>query len=412
MGNQPEQGLAGAGGRIASMDQFRGYCVLGMYLVNFLSGFAVIHPILKHNNTYFSYADSIMPAFLFAAGFSYRLTLLRRSVRDGRPAAYRHAIVRSLALILVSLALSGIPAAAASWNQMSWATGWDFVAKLFKAELWNVLAIIGAVQLLALPVAAASAGARFLTIVIFLATHTALSYAFNYEFVYGRPNWLDAYWGAAGTRAWDGGFFGLLMWSVPLLAGTLAYDILTGNGPGGRHVRRLVAAGAALMTCGYVLSCLAMLYEVAPGTPAPARPTSPVVPSFERLGGSPLTSLLADPPFVAPPPPEIRPLSYWTMDKRIVTPSFILFATGFAFALYGGFVLACDLRSWRSDTLRMLGQNALAAYLLHYPVKQSVHALMPEDCPWWWCLLGLALFLAIMMLFVRYLDRHKLYLRL
>jgi drug/metabolite transporter (DMT)-like permease len=100
------------------------------------------------------------------------------------------------------------------------------------------------------------------------------------------------------------------------------------------------------------------------------------------------------------------------MDKRLVTPSFILFATGFAFALYGGFVLACDLGGRRSDTFRMLGQNPLVAYLLHYPVERSIHALMPDDCPWWWCLLGLALFLAIMMLFVRYLDRRKLYLRL
>jgi predicted acyltransferase len=412
MGKQAERGLTEVVGRIASMDQFRGYCVLGMYVVNFLGGFAVIHSILKHNNTYFSYADSIMPAFLFAAGFSYRLTLLRRTTRDGRPAAYRHAILRSLALILLSLTLSGLPAAAQSWDQMSLHTAWEFVAMLLKAELWNVLAIIGAVQLLVLPVAAASARARVMTIAAFLAGHAALSYSFNYEFVYGRPNWMDAYWGAAKTRAWDGGFFGLLMWSVPLLGGTLAYDILNGTETGGRQVRRLIVVGAALMACGWGLSCLAKLYEAAPGQPTPTATSSPVLPPFERFGMRPLTAFVADPPFVAPPPPEVRPLSYWTMDKRIVTPSFILCATGFAFALYGGFVFACDLRGWRSETFRMLGQNALVAYLLHYPVKQSVHALMPDNSPLWWCLLGLALFLAIMMLFVRYLDRHKLYLRL
>ena len=73
--------------RIASLDQFRGYTVLGMFLVNFVGGFAAIHPILKHNHTYVSYADTIMPHFFFAAGFAYRLTFLRRSRNEGVAAA-------------------------------------------------------------------------------------------------------------------------------------------------------------------------------------------------------------------------------------------------------------------------------------------------------------------------------------
>ncbi len=222
MGDQGERGLAEAGGRIASMDQFRGYCVAGMWFVNFLSGFTVIHSILKHNNTYFSFADSIMPAFLFAAGFSYRLTLLRRTTRNGRSAAYRHAIFRSLALILLSLTLAGLDPLAPNWDQLTGAVGREFLAKLLKADLWNVLAIIGAVQLVCLPVAAASAGARLLTIAAFLAGHAALSYAFNYEFVYGRPNWLDAYWarpgrerGTAASSAYSCGR--CRFWAVPSL---------------------------------------------------------------------------------------------------------------------------------------------------------------------------------------------------
>src|SRR5947209_1705809 len=136
--------------RIASMDQFRGYTVAGMFVVNFLGGLTAIHALFKHNNTYFSYADSIMPAFLFAAGFSYRLTLLRRTARDGRPAAYRHAMLRSLALILLSLTLSGVSPVAPSWDQLTGPTVREFLARLLKADLWNVLAIIGAVQLLVL----------------------------------------------------------------------------------------------------------------------------------------------------------------------------------------------------------------------------------------------------------------------
>src|SRR3972149_11153033 len=74
--------------RIASMDQFRGYTVAGMFVVNFLGHLAAIHAVMKHHNTYFSYADSIMPSFVFAAGFSYRLTALRRLPKLGAWATY------------------------------------------------------------------------------------------------------------------------------------------------------------------------------------------------------------------------------------------------------------------------------------------------------------------------------------
>ena len=80
------------------MDQFRGYTVAGMCLVNFLGGLEAIHPVFKHNNNYFSYADTIMPSFLFAVGFSHRLTALRRLSHSGAGAAYRKVVYRSLGL--------------------------------------------------------------------------------------------------------------------------------------------------------------------------------------------------------------------------------------------------------------------------------------------------------------------------
>ena len=91
--------------RIVSMDQFRGYTVVGMILVNYIGEFARVHPVFKHNNTYFSYADSIMPAFHFAVGFAFRLTFLRRLEKTGRQATYGHFIKRNLGLILLSLVL-------------------------------------------------------------------------------------------------------------------------------------------------------------------------------------------------------------------------------------------------------------------------------------------------------------------
>jgi predicted acyltransferase len=390
--------------RIASMDQFRGYAVAGMFVVNFLAGLAAVHPILQHNNYYFSYADSILPAFLFAAGFSHRLTMLRRLAKGDRAGAYRHAVVRSLALILVSVAFFGIESPGNTWAELTGGRGREFVAEVLKAKMWNVLAIIGAVQLLVLPVVAAGAGVRVLTAAAFLAGHVALSQSFNYEFVYGRPNWIDAYWGAAKTRAWDGGFFGLLTWVVPLLGGTIAYDIFVAPGRRGT-VGKLAAIGAVLMALGYGLSCLSTLY---PGEPEAA----PVFPPLDRLESYSPESLLARPPFVPPPDPSVRAPSYWLMDKRVVTVPFALFGTGMAFAVYGLFVLVCDRGGRQLGLFRILGQNPLVAYLLHYPVLKSVRALVPKDAPLWWCLVGLAVFFGITTAFVRYLDRHKLYLRI
>src|SRR5439155_5794828 len=81
--------------RILSLDQFRGYTVAGMLLVNFLGGYHLVPAILKHHNTYCSYADTIMPQFFFAVGFAYRMTFLRRLQTAGAGAAIRAVLRRN-----------------------------------------------------------------------------------------------------------------------------------------------------------------------------------------------------------------------------------------------------------------------------------------------------------------------------
>src|SRR6266576_2088446 len=98
--NPPEPAL-----RISSLDQFRGYTVAGMFLVNFIGGFECIPPVLKHHNDYCSYADTIMPQFLFAVGFAFRLTFGRRAAADGLTVAYRRGARRFLGLALVAIVL-------------------------------------------------------------------------------------------------------------------------------------------------------------------------------------------------------------------------------------------------------------------------------------------------------------------
>ena len=108
----------GRPGRIASLDQFRGYTVVGMLAVNYLGRFAAVHPLLKHHNTYCSYADTIMPQFFFAVGFAYRLTFLRRVERDGTSAAVRHALCAGFGLLLLGLVFYGLDDGPATWEEL------------------------------------------------------------------------------------------------------------------------------------------------------------------------------------------------------------------------------------------------------------------------------------------------------
>jgi len=121
---------------------------------------------------------------------------------------------------------------------------------------------------------------------------------------------------------------------------------------------------------------------------------------------------LAEPPFFVPKPDGLRLKNYWMMDKRIVTQSFILFATGFSIVAYALFVLACDTAGWTWGLFRTFGQNALAAYVIHYPVGHAIQQITPDDSPAWWASAGLAIFFVVTYRFVRFLEKNKLYLKL
>jgi len=338
--------------RIASMDQFRGYTVAGMFLVNFIGGFASVHPVFAHHNNYCSYADTIMPQFFFAVGFALRLVLLRNIVSLGASMAYRKAIGRSFALLLLGIVVYQLDGSYAHWADLTWER---FLENSFWRSSFQALVHIAVTSLWILPVAARSVRARVLWGVGSGLLHLVLSQWFWYDLLQQQ-------------RVIDGGPLGFLTWSLPTLAGTLAYDFVARPG-------RLLRWGGALMAAGYGLSSI--------------------------HGWAP-------PPFW----PPVTHSDMWTMSQRAGSLSYQMFATGFSLAIYAGFIWLVDRRSWRWGLFETLGQNALAGYLIHSMVADAVKPFAPKDSPLWWAMAMFGLYFLVTYRMVRFLNEHRLYLRL
>lgn len=487
-------------GRIVSMDQFRGYTVLGMFLVNFIDLYRIVHPVLDHNDNYFSYADTIMPSFIFAVGFSYRLTILRRLQSVGSLRTFWTFIKRSFALILVSLMIYGFGGGFDRWNEFSempetladklteddkeqlaelkqakaekqaehqkaiaedpslkrpgivgifnnfvdgikdgdyknpaWRktffANWRiFFAELLKSDLWEVLAIIGVCQLFIMPVIAAPWLVRLIAAIGLAVAYTFMAHSFNWGFIAGDPeNWMVKIWKTGGKSSWDGGFFGIVSWSIPMLAGSLTYDVVAKRGSTGAG-SRLLTWGCVLMVIAYGMSCMSHLYDKGYGDGPIAsehksgNAASPVWPDFSLASAADengetrgLTDFLAAPPFVQPAPKREWLENFWMMGKRQVTVSFITMGTGFALALYAVFILVCDKWGWKWGLFTTFGMNPLAAYIIHYMwynKHDGIYTLVPKDSQLWFALIGLFVFFLFTYLCVRALEKRNIYIRL
>jgi len=100
------------------------------------------------------------------------------------------------------------------------------------------------------------------------------------------------------------------------------------------------------------------------------------------------------------------------MSQRAGSLSYQMFATGFSLAIYAGFIWLVDRRSWRWGLFETLGQNALAGYLIHSMVADAVKPFAPKDSPLWWAMAMFGLYFLVTYRMVRFLNEHRLYLRL
>ncbi len=88
--------------RLLSIDQLRGYAIFGMILVNAKGMFGVEVDQLSHHQDYFTYADTIVPLFMFVVGISMRLSWLRRTEVASISATRQAMTKRFFTLVLIS----------------------------------------------------------------------------------------------------------------------------------------------------------------------------------------------------------------------------------------------------------------------------------------------------------------------
>jgi predicted acyltransferase len=371
-------------GRLRSLDQFRGYTVLGMFLVKFIGSFTAIKqflPVLSHHHTYCSYADTIMPHFLFAVGFSFRLTYLRRRERFGHWDAIWHANKRNFALLVVAFFVHQLDGKYESWSQF-WETFQDkgaleFLRSAFERNFFQTLAHIAVTSLWILPVIGAGPLVRLGFMIFSGVLFHYLSVRFYYQWEMTRPGI-------------DGGPLGFMGWAIPAILGSFAYDWGISNRSSA--LWKLVAYGWVVMLLAYSVSCLNLVSP--PNEPPPA--------------GAPLTSYLVEPPFI----PPSRSVNIWTMSQRAGSISYVAFGAGFSLVVYALFLFVCDFEKVEIGLLRTLGVNALAGYILHDLVNGAIKPFTPKDSPLWWIFTTFGLSLFICYVCLRHLEKHKIYLRL
>ena len=362
--------------RVVSLDQFRGYTVLGMFIVNFLGPFQMTPALLSHHHTYFSYADSIMPQFFFAVGFAYRLTFLRRAANNDR-GVYRRFWRRNARLILLGLFIYLVPAGIWELMQSDPPALTKFLTQAIRKELFQTLVHIGVTALWIMPVIAARPAARCAWACGSAGIHLALSHWFYYE-------WVNQ------VRGIDGGVLGFLTWTIPMIAGSLAYDVMARLSEPSKAVRPLLLGGLGAMALGYGMSCLNLV-------------TPP-----NTVSGTGLSSWLVAPPFV----PPSHPVNLWTMSQRAGTVSYLTFGAGLSLALYALFVWACDVQRWQIGIWRTLGTNALAGYIIHEVVGWGFWPVIGWWSPSGEVLLALIFYLGICYACVRLLEKKGIYWRI
>jgi hypothetical protein len=99
------------------------------------------------------------------------------------------------------------------------------------------------------------------------------------------------------------------------------------------------------------------------------------------------------------------------MTQRGGALSYLTFCAGFSLLVYVLFYVLSDMWGIRVGVFRTFGTNALAAYILEGLIGSAVKDFIPHDGPQWYTIGGFCVFFFLVWLFVRTMEKNKIYLR-
>jgi predicted acyltransferase len=354
--------------RIASIDQFRGFAIFGMLLVDYFglykgsllepgesTGFiyflAVLWKQVHHaSGTGVTFADTIAPIFMFVVGMGMRLSFQRRAMEVGPREARKSVFKRYCLLVLIAFTV-------------------------YTGYLWDALLNIGLAGLLAVMLVDRKPSIRFGAGLVLLAAYQAVFSLTSYgPWLYRTLKYDDAMpfiWKIIpfGPELVDcpinGGPIGHWSWCLMLLCGTIAYDLMAT-----KNVRKIVigclAWGIALCVAGWVFK---MEW---PGVKA-----------------------------------------FWPFCKNYMTAPFALWTSGLCFLYLLAFYVVCDLLKLRIPHMTVLGLNPLFIYILQWCIIESAHRFIPEQTTnWTGIMAGSVVFYAVCYGTAYFLYRKKILIKL
>lgn len=182
--------------RLVSIDEFRGFSIFLMVIINFLARVNNIPLWLKHApDIGFTVADIVAPMFIFAIGLTYGLSFRRRVERAGQGKTYSHFFTRYVAIAGIGFFLTSFGNLTGTYENSS---NWGLLQAIGTAGLYTLLFIKFSTKIRAIV--------------------GILSLVF-YQFM------LDQFWLQTVLSSSHGGIIGSLSWGAMLVLGTVFADI-------------------------------------------------------------------------------------------------------------------------------------------------------------------------------------------